>query len=251
MPPRARSSSRGPSRCRRRDGRRSTTRPRPAVRRSSRSYTSAAAELGDRFSRNARRPSRKSSLRDDSSMANASLRRCSSSGVVAPMCSSHFASPRPTVALFASVVDELIAAASSSATGTARWIICHSRGLGAVDDATEEDHLAGVHVADATRQQPRGAAVGGEPAIDERRPEPGVVAATVKSAAEREVEADARGPSLHRAHHRDLHRAEERDQPVRLRRAGGAGCCRRAACPLLARCGPRCRTRSRSARPRR
>ncbi len=90
---------------------------------------------------------------------------------MAPVCSSHFASPAATVAPEASVRDEF---------GGDRVDLGHGHGavdhlplgrFGAVDHAAEEDHLAGALLTDPAGQQPGGAAVGGEAAVDERRPE--------------------------------------------------------------------------------
>ncbi len=57
-----------------------------------------------------------------------------------------------------------------------------------------------VHLADAARQQPGGAAVGREAAIDERLPEAGVVGGDGEVGGQREVEPDARRPSPARRH---------------------------------------------------
>ena len=78
----------------------------------------------------------------------------------------------PTVALCASVATSSATVASTLGGGDGAVDHPPFGGLGAVDDPAEQHHLAGAHVADAARQQPGGAAVGREPAVDERRPEP-------------------------------------------------------------------------------
>ena len=55
---------------------------------------------------------------------------------------------------------------------------------------------------------------GVKPRAGERLPEPGVVGRDVKSAASGQLQPDAGRPAPHRAHHRHLDRAQQRDQPV-------------------------------------
>ena len=95
---------------------------------------SSPFEVGrSRFSRNAARPSRKSSLRDDSSSANASLRELLRRATRSrPACSSHFVEPeRDRRAGRRAVPTSSSTAASSSAAGTARVDRAPRRGLGA------------------------------------------------------------------------------------------------------------------------
>ena len=100
--------------------------------------------------------------------------------------------------------------------------------FGAAQRAPEQQELAGAHLADPARQQPRGSAVGGEAPLAERFPEPGVVGGEGEVGRERDLEPDAGRPAPNFAHHRDLHADEQRHQPVRLYRqaaldAPGAG----------------------------
>ena len=126
--------------------------------------------------------------------------------------------PPPPSRRTASVPASSAATGSTSAAGTARWIICHS--AASVPSTTRPSRIISRRalLTDPPGQEPGGAAVGGEPAVDERRPEPRVGGGDGEVGGEREVEADARGPPAYRAHHRHLHRAEQRDESVRLRR---------------------------------
>ncbi len=82
-------------------------------------------------------------------------------------------SPRATVAAPRSSSTSAATVASSSASGTARWIIPHAAGVGAVDRAAEQQQLLGPGHADQAGQQPGGAAVGGEAPRREGLPERG------------------------------------------------------------------------------
>ena len=137
---------------------------------------------------------------------------------MAPTWSNHLARPSPTVALCRQGGHQL--GGGGVDVGFRDGAVDHLPlgGFGAVDHAAEVDHLAGAHVADPAREEPGVAAVGGEPAVDERRPEARVVGGDGEVGRQREVEADAGGPAAHRAHHRDLHRAQQRDEAVCLRR---------------------------------
>ena len=188
------------------------------------------SKRGARFSRNAASPSRKSSVRDDSSSANASFASCARASALAPACSSHFVSPSATVGPLASWSTTSSTAASSSRGRHGAMDRAPLGRLGAGERASEEQQLAGAHLADPARQQPGRAAVGREAALAERLPEAGVVGRDREVGGERDLESDAGGPAPHLAHDRHLHGAQQRDQPVGLRRAAGAGCCRRAAC---------------------
>ena len=144
--------------------------------------------------------------------------------------------------------------ASSSARRHRRVDRAPLRRLGARELAPEQQQLARAHLADAPRQQPRRAAVGREAALARTAPRTRASsAAIVKSAA------SASGNPMPAAQPRTLHTTgtwtsqQQRDQPVRLRRAAGAGCSRRAASArrVAGGCARRCRRRRRSGRPRR
>ena len=67
-------------------------------------------------------------------------------------------------------------------------------------------------------QQPGRAAVGGEAARHEGLPEARVARRDREVGGQCQLEADARRPPAHHAHHRYLHLEHQRDEPVRLRR---------------------------------
>ena len=124
------------------------------------------------------------------------------------------------------------------------------RGLGARERPSEQEQLARPRTSPTRRGSSQVAPLSGvKPALAERLPEAGVVGRDAEVGGERELEAEPGGPAPHRAHDRDLRLEHERDQPVGLRRqpaldAAGPGSRRRPA-----RCGRRCRRRSRSGRP--
>src|SRR5581483_1151551 len=91
-------------------------------------------------------------------------------------------------------------------------------GLGAADGASEQEHLPCSDLADTTGQQPRAAAVGGEAPFAERLPETSVVRDDGDVSCEKQVQPDARRPPPSCTHDRRLHREQQGDQAVGLRR---------------------------------
>ena len=100
---------------------------------------------GSRFSTKAPRPSRKSSLRLDSSRAKASSRRCCVERCArADVCSSHLVSPSATVGPAASCGGQRLGRRRRPRpAGTARWTEPPLGRLGAVEPAAEQQQLAG------------------------------------------------------------------------------------------------------------
>ena len=112
------------------------------------------------------------------------------------------------------------AAASSSSAGHGLVDQPPVGGVGAADLLAEQQHLLGPGHADQPGQQPRGAAVGAEPAVDERLPEVASSAATVKSAARARWQPRPAAQPRTAQTTGSCDGGDELDQPVR----GRAGC---------------------------
>ena len=174
---------------------------------------------GGRFSRKAARPSRKSSLRDDSSRARASFCSWSSRGAVLPACEQPLGEAEGDGRPAGEALDDRARPRRRARpAGTARVDQAPVGGLGARQLAAEQQQLPGPH-----GRRPPGAAarwrrVGREAPLGERLPEPGVLGDDGEVGGHRELQADARGPALHPAHDRHLHVEHQGDQAVGQRR---------------------------------
>ena len=177
-------------------------------------------------------PSRKSSLRDDSSSANASfcelaLERARLPGVQQPLREPE---RDGRARRRAAATSSSTASSSVGRPATARWITPHSAASVAVELAAEQQQLPGPDHADQAGQQPGGAAVGGEAPLGERLPEAWRRRPRrVKSAASASWKPMPGRPAPHRAHDRHLDVAAAAGSAGAPARAAGAGCCRRAA----------------------
>ena len=81
--------------------------------------------------------------------------------------------------------------------------------------APEQQQLARPHRAGTTGQQPRRSAVGREPPIDERLPEPRVRRGEREIRRQSDLHPDSCDPTAHDGHHRYLHRAHQGYETVR------------------------------------